>query len=134
MAGGPAVRRRRGGPGHIGERGGNVHEGRDSAVEPARRQAGEGGAGPEEEPVSDAVFLLRGKHVRRRAEGAAGLARIGGHGGEVEEREGDAEEHSQLLDRRVGGQRRFPVVVVLFVIDRFPLNCDGLAALLLRYQ
>lgn len=74
VAGGPAFRRRRGGSGVVGERGRDVHEGRDSAIEPARREAGEGSAGLEEEPVSDAVFVLRGKHLRRRAEGTASFA------------------------------------------------------------
>lgn len=94
MARRPPVERRRRRPGGIGERGGVVHEGRDSVVEPVGREAGEGCAGPEEEPVSDTVFVLRREHVRRGAERAAGLAGIGGHGGEVEEREGDSEEHA----------------------------------------
>lgn len=115
MAGGPAVRRRRGGPGRVGDGGGVLHEGRDSALEPARRQAGEGGAGPAAEPVSDAVLVLRRKHFRRRAEGAAGVAGAGGHDGAAEEGEGDAEEHAQLLDGGLRRERRFSVVIV-FVI------------------
>jgi len=95
VAGGPPVgerrRRRRGG---AGPRGGGVHEGRDKALEPVGGERREGDGGFATEPVSDAVLVLCRKHVRGCAEGAAGAAGVGGHGEEVEEGEGDAEEHA----------------------------------------
>jgi len=61
-----------------------------------------GGKPEKEEPLSDAVFVLRREHIRGRAERAAGAAGAGGHGGEAEEGEGDLAEHAQLLDGRLG--------------------------------
>lgn len=113
MAGGPAVRGRGRGSGGVGERGGGAHEGRDSAFEPARWEAGEGGTGPSPEPLSDAIFVLRREHLRGRAERAAGAAGVGGHDGEAEEGEGDLAEHAQLLDGRLGRQGRVSVFVML---------------------
>ena len=60
VAGGPAVRRQRGGFGVAGKRGRDVYEGCDSTFKPARPEARERGLGLEEEPISNAVFLLCG--------------------------------------------------------------------------
>lgn len=94
MAGGPAFERWGGGSGGFDGRGGVVYEGRDSAFESVRWEAGEGGSGLEEKPISDAVFVLCWEHIRRRTERAAGFARIGGNRDEIEEGEGNLEKHA----------------------------------------
>lgn len=129
MDGGPAVRG--GGSGGTGGGGGDLHEGRDTAVQPGEREAGEGDEGSPAEPVPDAVLVLRREHVRGRAAGAAGAAGAGGHGRPAAAREGDAEEHAQLPDRRLRRQGRVPVVLILRgerkdgVVSRIPEKKQG---------
>lgn len=92
MDGGPAVRG--GGSRGAGGGGGDLHEGCDTAIESAEREAGEGDEGSPAESVSDAVLVLCREHFRGRAEGAAVTTGAGGHGGTAPAREGDAEEHA----------------------------------------
>lgn len=97
MAGGPPLRRG-GGSERARRRGGNVYEGCDQVVESVEREAGEEGSGLKKESFSDAIFFLRGEHIRGGPPGAAGIAGARRYSDEIKEREGDTEEYIELLD------------------------------------